>query len=69
MDQHVEQLLAEDQRALQSFMSGDMTIFSSSQFNRLGGINQLMQFEQRDQVFESLRQSTMIRQTLLTAHS
>lgn len=63
------QLLAEDPHALKSFMAGDMTIFSSSQFNRLGGIHQLMQFEQRDQVFEALRQSGMIRQTLLVAHN
>ena len=61
------QLLAEDPRALKSFMAGDMTIFSSSQFNRLGGISQLMKFDQRDQVFEALRQSGMIRQTLLAA--
>src|SRR3989344_4941377 len=61
------QLLAEDPRALKSFMAGDMTIFSLSQFNRLGGISQLMKFDQRDQVFEALRQSGMIRQTLLAA--
>lgn len=62
------QLLAEDPNALKSFMAGDMTIFSSSQFNRLGGIPQLMQFDQREQVFEALRQSGMIRQTLLATH-
>ncbi len=63
------ELLVEDPHALKSFMAGDMTIFSSSQFNRLGGVSQLMQFEQRDQVFEALRQSGMIRQTLLAAHN
>ncbi len=62
------QLLAEDPRSLKLFMEGDMTIFSASQFNRLGGIAQLTKFDQRDQVFEALRQSGLVRQTLLAAH-
>ncbi|PIQ87176.1 MAG: hypothetical protein COV74_01245 [Candidatus Omnitrophica bacterium CG11_big_fil_rev_8_21_14_0_20_45_26] len=62
------QLLAEDPQSLKLFMAGDMTIFSASQFNRLGGIDQLTRFDQRDQVFEALRQSGLVRQTLLTAH-
>ena len=61
------QLLAEDPQSLKLFMQGDMTIFSASQFNRLGGITQLGKFEQREQVFEALRQSGLVRQTLLTA--
>jgi hypothetical protein len=44
-----------------------MTIFTSSQFNQLGGIIALAQFEGRDQVFEALRQSTLVRQSLLGA--
>ena len=63
------QLLAEDPRALKSFMAGDMTIFSSSQFNRLGGIGELMNFDQREQVFDALRQSGLIRQTLLASRN
>jgi type I restriction enzyme R subunit len=61
------QLLVENSDALRRFMSGDMTIFTSSQFNQLGGIAALAQFEGREQVFEALRQSTLVRQTLLGA--
>jgi type I restriction enzyme R subunit len=61
------QLLVENPDALRRFMSGDMTIFTSSQFNQLGGIAALAQFEGREQVFEALRQSTLVRQTLLGA--
>lgn len=56
------QLLADDDQALQKFVGGDMTLFTSSQFNRLGGITALSQFDHRDQVFEALRQSTLVRQ-------
>jgi hypothetical protein len=60
------QLLADDTQALQKFISGDMTLFTASQFNRLGGISALTRFQQRDQVFEALRQSILVRQTALT---
>ena len=59
------QLLADDPQSLHKFMSGDMTIFSASQFNRLGGISALSRFEARDQVFEALRQSMLVRQSNL----
>ncbi|MBI3579364.1 MAG: DEAD/DEAH box helicase family protein [Ignavibacteriales bacterium] len=59
------QLLAADPRALRQFIEGDITIFTASQFNQLGGISALAQFENREQVFEALRQSTLIRQSLL----
>jgi type I restriction enzyme, R subunit len=59
------QLLADDPQSLQKFMSGDMTIFSASQFNRLGGISALSRFEARDQVFDALRQSMLVRQSTL----
>ena len=59
------QLLADDDRALKKFVDGDMTLFASSQFNRLGGIAALAQFSQRDQVFEALRQSMLVRQSSL----
>jgi type I restriction enzyme R subunit len=61
------QLLAEDSSALRKFMTGDMTVFTSSQFNQLGGISALAQFEGRDQVFEALRQSILVRQSILGA--
>jgi type I restriction enzyme R subunit len=61
------QLLADDQHALQKFVSGDMTLFASSQFNQLGGVTALSRFEARDEVFEALRQSLLVRQSLLAA--
>jgi hypothetical protein len=59
--------LADDPPSLHKFMAGDMTLFSVSQFNRLGGIRALAQFDERDQVFEALRQSLLVRQSLLNA--
>ena len=56
-----------DSPALQRFMFGDMTVFTASQFNQLGGVTALARFEGRDQVFEALRQSTLVRQSMLTA--
>jgi len=61
------QLLADDIQALRKFMAGDMTIFTASQFNRLGGISALAKIEDREQVFEALRQSLLVRQTLIGA--
>ena len=61
------QLLAGDDQALQKFIRGDMTLFSSSQFNRLGGIAALSQFDNRDLVFDALRQSMLVRQATLAA--
>ena len=59
------QLLADDPESLQKFVEGDMTIFTASQFNQLGGLSALTKFEARDEVFEALRQSVLIRQSLL----
>ena len=59
------QLLAEDSMALRRFMAGDMTLFTASQFNQLGGVSALARFEGREQVFEALRQSTLVRQSAL----
>ena len=59
------QLLAEDPAALRRFMAGDMTLFTASQFNQLGGVSALARFEDREQVFEALRQSTLVRQSML----
>jgi type I restriction enzyme R subunit len=63
------QLLADDDHALQKFVDGDMTLFTSSQFNRLGGIAALSQFDHRDQVFEALRQSMLVRQSSLVTRT
>ena len=59
------QLLAEDPAALHRFMAGDMTLFTCSQFNQLGGVSALARFEGREEVFEALRQSTLVRQSAL----
>lgn len=59
------QLLADDPTALNKFVAGDMTLFTSSQFNQLGGVSALSRFEARDEVFEALRQSILVRQSLL----
>jgi type I restriction enzyme R subunit len=61
------QLLAEDPAALRRFISGDMTIFTASQFNQLGGVSALARFDNRNQVFEALRQSPLVRQSRLGA--
>lgn len=61
------QLLAHDPLALNRFAQGDMRIFASSQFNQLGGLEALSEFNDRDEVFEALRQSTMVRQSLLAS--
>jgi type I restriction enzyme R subunit len=63
------QLLAEDPAVLRRFMTGDMTLFTASQFNQLGGVSALARFEGREQVFEALRQSTLIRQSLIATSS
>jgi type I restriction enzyme R subunit len=65
----ITQLLADDHEALRRFIAGDMTVFTASQFNQLGGVQALARFENREMVFEALRQSTLIRQTLVAANS
>jgi hypothetical protein len=61
------QLIAEDSTSLRKFIAGDMTIFTASQFNQLGGITALSRIEGREQVFEALRQSSLVRQSLLAS--
>ena len=50
-------------------MAGDMTLFTASQFNQLGGISALARFEDREEVFEALRQSTLVRQVHWPGHN
>jgi type I restriction enzyme, R subunit len=59
------QLLADDPQALTKFVAGDMTLFNASQFNRLGGISALSRFEARNEVFDALRESILVRQSTL----
>jgi type I restriction enzyme R subunit len=56
-------LIADDPGALNKFLAGDMTLFSSTQFNKLGGLPALARFVDRDAVFEAVRQSTLVRQS------
>jgi len=58
-------LLADDPASLKRFLGGDMTIFTSSQFTQLGGLPALIEFKERDQVFEALRQSILLKQSAL----
>ena len=60
-------LLADDSESLQKFLQGDMTIFTSSQFTQLGGLPALISFKERDEVFEAVRQSILVRQSVLGA--
>ena len=55
------QLVADDPQALNRFVKGDITIFASSQFNQLGGLPALAEFREREEVFEALRQSNLVR--------
>jgi type I restriction enzyme, R subunit len=59
------QLIMESPEALKKFLENDMTIFSSSQFNQLGGISALTRMEHREEVFEALRQSSFVRQLMM----
>lgn len=58
-------LIADDPAALRRFLAGDMTLFTSSQFNQLGGLPALARLTDRDAVFEAVRQSTLVRQSWL----
>lgn len=60
-------LLADDPESLQKFLQGDMTIFTFSQFTQLGGLPALLAFRERDEVFEAVRQSLLVRQSVLGA--
>jgi hypothetical protein len=62
-------LITSDPGARQRFMEGDLTVFESGQFNFLGGIDALANFEQREEVFEALRTSPIVRQAMLAEAS
>ena len=61
------ELVADDPQALDKFLRGDHTIFHAGQFVRLGGLQALSQFTARDAVFEALRQTSLVRQSAITA--
>jgi hypothetical protein len=60
-------LIADDPQALNYFLQGNFSIFGQSRFTRLGGIEMLTKFTNRDAVFEALRQSSLARHSSLAA--
>ncbi|MGN6371324.1 MAG: DEAD/DEAH box helicase family protein [Phycisphaerae bacterium] len=60
------QLIVDDPNALKQFIEGDVNLFDRPQFSQLGGIAALAKFDQRDAVFNSLRQNVIVRQSLQT---
>ena len=60
------ELIIDDSEVLDSFMNNDLaSIFSAPQFTVLGGIATLRNFDNRDEVFNSLKNSALIRQANL----
>lgn len=55
------ELVAEDTQALSDFLVGHYNrLFERSQFRTLGGLPALTRFTEREQVFEALRQSSLV---------
>lgn len=55
------ELVSEDSQALTDFLGGRYNrLFQRSQFRTLGGISTLAKFQEREQVFEALRQSSLV---------
>lgn len=63
------QMVADDREALAGFLKDDVSIFTRSQFTRLGGLEMLAKFTKRNDVFEALRHSSLVRQSALAASS
>jgi type I site-specific restriction endonuclease len=62
------ELVSEDQQALSDFLAGRyQRLFERSQFRTLGGLPALARFHERDEVFEALRQSSLIQCTRMAA--
>jgi len=55
------ELVSDDSQALADFLAGRYQhLFERSQFRTLGGLSTLTRFAERDQVFEALRQSSLV---------
>jgi len=55
------ELVSEDSQALSDFLSGRYNrLFERSQFRTLGGLSALARFQERDGVFDALRQSSLV---------
>jgi len=60
-------IVVEDSESLRKFLDDDVTLYDSTQFNRIGGIDMLATFDHRDEVLGALKQSMLVRQTILGA--
>ena len=58
-------LIANDKESRRRFIKGDMGIFMTSQFNNLGGMKALSTFQDREMVFEALKDTSLVRQAEL----
>lgn len=57
-------LVIDDPQARQKFLSDDPTIFMSAQFTQLGGPPALLHFTERKRVFDALRETSLVRQSV-----
>ncbi|MDD2923507.1 MAG: DEAD/DEAH box helicase family protein, partial [Anaerolineales bacterium] len=62
--QALARLVIDDPEARTQFIEDDVTVFTRAQFNNLGGIQALREFTSREDVFEALKNSTIVRQSL-----
>jgi hypothetical protein len=67
--QALTRLVVDDAEARQQFLEDDPTIFTRAQFRQLGDVQVLRKFTEREQVFEALRQSMIVRQSISGALS
>lgn len=67
--QALARVVVDDPEARQQFLEDNPEIFTRAQFRQLGGVQQLRGFTSREQVFEALRQSSIIRQSISGALS
>jgi len=62
--QTLAHLVIDDSQARQKFLADDPTVFMSAQFTQLGGPKALMHFTERARVFDALRQSSLVHQSV-----
>ena len=60
------ELVMEDATARRQFFNGELTqILGRPQFAPLGGLDAIVRFEEREAVFEALRETPIVKQTQL----
>jgi hypothetical protein len=67
--QALAKLVVDDPEAREQFLEDNPEIFTHAQFRQLGDVQELRTFTSREQVFEALRQSSIIRQSISGALS